>query len=282
MKVATQLEEAERVERLHDAGQITLTSDLRNTDAVSFLSSLSESSIDLFLTDPPFGMTELEDRRGEDSKNGSQSYTSHLAEHDNSTPEKVLAMLELLAPQMLRTLKPGSHFYMFCEVELLGEIKNILTKSGLIIQWPLLIWDKQRSTNPFRGYNYLSCYESIIYGYKPPEPGKDPRRLADSSSAILRYSAIHASKKIHVFEKPIELLADLIKRSTNYGDVVADPFAGSAATLIAALQTGRKALGSEINKDHWLKAQGRLLMEASEAKDKVKEKENGKGTAGKK
>jgi site-specific DNA-methyltransferase (adenine-specific) len=66
-------------------------------------------------------------------------------------------------------------------------------------------------------------------------------------------------RKIHPTQKPVKLLEKLIRIFTDEGDVVADPVAGSASSLIAANNLGRKAYGFEIDRkthkaaSEWLK-----------------------------
>ena len=55
-------------------------------------------------------------------------------------------------------------------------------------------------------------------------------------------------ERIHPTQKPIPLLKHLVELFTDVDDVVIDPFAGSASTLIAAASLGRKAFGFEISK----------------------------------
>lgn len=64
--------------------------------------------------------------------------------------------------------------------------------------------------------------------------------------------------KIHPTQKPVPLLKKLIQIFTDVGDVVIDPVAGSASTLMAAVQLGRSAYGFEIKKDFYLKAKAEL------------------------
>lgn len=60
--------------------------------------------------------------------------------------------------------------------------------------------------------------------------------------------------KIHPTQKPIGLLKRLIEIFTDPGEVVIDPVAGSASTLIAAMEMGRKAYGFEIKKNFYIQA----------------------------
>ena len=49
----------------------------------------------------------------------------------------------------------------------------------------------------------------------------------------------------HPTQKPVALIDRCIRASTNPGDIVLDPFAGTAATGVAALMNGRRFLGIE-------------------------------------
>lgn len=61
-------------------------------------------------------------------------------------------------------------------------------------------------------------------------------------------------EKIHPTQKPVKLLEKIIKIFTDPGEVVIDPVAGSGSSLVAAINTGRKAYGFEIKKDFFAAA----------------------------
>lgn len=63
-----------------------------------------------------------------------------------------------------------------------------------------------------------------------------------------------STPKLHPTQKPVNLIKKLIEIFTDEGDVVIDPCAGSGSTLIAAIESNRKAYGFEIKKDFHKKA----------------------------
>lgn len=69
--------------------------------------------------------------------------------------------------------------------------------------------------------------------------------------------------KIHPTQKPLALMERLIEIFTDPGDVVIDPCAGSAVTLLAAANTGRKSFGFEIKKDFFKEANEKILTRMS-------------------
>ena len=62
----------------------------------------------------------------------------------------------------------------------------------------------------------------------------------------------------HPYEKPLSLIARLIRNHTNPGDVVLDPFAGSGTTCVAAKILGRRFIGIERDAEYVRIARTRL------------------------
>ena len=64
----------------------------------------------------------------------------------------------------------------------------------------------------------------------------------------------------HPTQKPEKLLAKIILASTNVGDLILDPFAGSGTTAVAAKKLGRNFVAIESDEHYCLLAQKRLEM----------------------
>jgi DNA modification methylase len=62
----------------------------------------------------------------------------------------------------------------------------------------------------------------------------------------------------HPTEKPVSLLKQLIEVTTTKDELIVDPFAGVASTLVAAKETGRAFFGCEINEGYFAKGCDRL------------------------
>jgi len=63
----------------------------------------------------------------------------------------------------------------------------------------------------------------------------------------------------HPTQKPLELLKRIVLASTNKGDIVLDPFAGSSTTGIAAVSNGRKFIGVDLEKNYLELSRKRFL-----------------------
>ena len=63
--------------------------------------------------------------------------------------------------------------------------------------------------------------------------------------SILRFSNFRHGKSLHPTQKPLDLILWLVRTYSNRRHLVLDPFVGSGTTLVAAKQTGRRAIGVE-------------------------------------
>ena len=64
--------------------------------------------------------------------------------------------------------------------------------------------------------------------------------------------------RLHKQQAPIQLLLRIVLSSSNPGDVVLDPFAGSGTTLVVAEQLGRESIGIELDLQNVELIQNRL------------------------
>lgn len=188
---------------------------LSTLDAVDWLRSLPDQSIDLLITDPPYESLE---------KHRAIGTTTRLKMSKSSSNEWFTifpnSRFEELLEQIYRVLKKNSHFYLFCDQETMFVVKPIAEKIGFKF-WKPIIWDKCAIG---MGYHYRAKYEFILFF----EKGK--RKLKN-----LSIPDILSEKRIirgYPTEKPTTLIEVLIEQSSCEYEVVADPFFGSGATIL--------------------------------------------------
>jgi site-specific DNA-methyltransferase (adenine-specific) len=80
----------------------------------------------------------------------------------------------------------------------------------------------------------------------------------------LRHSPPNKTTRIHRTEKPVALIADLLRLAPE-GATVLDPFAGSGSTGEACLKTGRNFIGIELERHYADLATCRLVKAEAEA-----------------
>lgn len=205
---------------------------LDKLDAVDWLSSLDDSSVDLVITDPPYESLEKHRKKGTTTrlKVSKSSSNQWFSIFPNSRFEELLQ-------QVYRVLKKNSHFYLFCDQETMFIIKPIAEKIGFKF-WKPIVWDK---VSIGMGYHYRCRYEFILFF----EKGKKKLRNLGIPD-ILEHKRVHRG---YPTEKPVSLIEILVEQSSEKGDVVIDPFFGSGSTLIAASKLERKFKGNDISDD---------------------------------
>lgn len=76
--------------------------------------------------------------------------------------------------------------------------------------------------------------------------------------SILTFQKPHPSKSVHPTQKPVELLEWLINTYTNEGEIVLDNCMGSGSTGVACMNTNRKFIGIELEKEYFDIAEERI------------------------
>jgi site-specific DNA-methyltransferase (adenine-specific) len=199
-------------------------------DAVDWLREQPSSSIDLLITDPAYESLEKHRAIG----------TTTRLKHSKSSSNDWFTVFPNerfgeLFQEVHRVLRRDTHFYLFCDAETMFIAKPEAERAGFRF-WKPLVWDKRTIG---MGYHYRSRYEFILFF----EKGK--RRLNDLGIAdIITVPRIHRG---YPAEKPSAVSEVLIAQSSQEGDVVADPFMGSASVGIAALKLGRRFMGTDLN-----------------------------------
>ena len=79
----------------------------------------------------------------------------------------------------------------------------------------------------------------------------------------------------HPSQKPTALMIDIILYATSPGDTILDPFMGSGTTGVAALRTGRKFIGIELDPDYFKIAEERIRNAAGDYVATKRERDNG-------
>lgn len=182
-------------------------------DCFELLKQIPNKSIDLIITDPPYGMNFQSNHRKE----------KHLViEGDDKFPIEIMQ-------ELFRIAKKG--VYVFCRWDNLKELPK--PKS-------VLAWVKDNWSMGDLEHEHGRQWEAICF-YNMEEH-KFKKRIPDVIKAE------RTGNNLHPTEKPVKLIRELIK--ANECETILDPFAGSGSTLIASKQLGKKFIGIEIEEKY--------------------------------
>lgn len=152
----------------------------------------------------------------------------------------------------------------FCEFEQQFYLIELAKRYGLN-NYINLVFRKNFSAQVLKANMRIvgNCeYGLLLYREKLPKFNNNGKMIFN----CIDWTKDTDSEKIHPTQKPIELLKYLIEIFTDKGEVVIDPVAGSASTLIAAHELDRKAYGFEIKKPYF--------KDAIEAIERAKQKKS--------
>ena len=193
-------------------------------DSYEILKTFPDKSVDLIITDPPYGMEFQSNRRFE--------------KHDKIANDKEFSLW--IFDEFNRIAKRG--VYIFCRWDNLREVPP--PKS--VLAWVKNNWSMGDLLHE-HGRQWEAC---LFY---PQEEHEFITRIPD---------VIHANRtgnNLHPTEKPVELMKIII--DANVGEIVLDPFAGSGSTLVACKQLNRKYIGIELSQKYVDIANERLAQD---------------------
>ena len=195
---------------------------------------------DVLVTDPPYGIAW--DRP--DTKGAKNSWHNPGIKNDGDTAARDSAL------------------------ELWGPVKPGLVFGSLSAEWPagyrqVLVFQKpsQTASGMFGAFlPFRKDWEPIFLIGKdwPKSPSMRSSIVATREASAGGYSG-YATRTGHPHTKPLDVLTRLIE-ATPPG-VVADPFAGSGSTLLAARDLGRRAIGVELDEAYCETAAKRLAQQ---------------------
>lgn len=214
-------------------------------DALDVLPALPRQSVELLATDPPFGVSWQSNRRRE-------TFPLIAGDHSTDVARAVLA-------EALPVVRNRRHAYVFGPAELLDGCPVGATAE--------LVWDRMTKgsgdlASPWGPSHDRITFASVVHD------GKVARATSGGLSARLRRGSIIAARRAHgggadhPTRKPVALMRQLIESSSLPGEVVLDPCAGTGATGVAAVLSGRSAVLIELEEPYAQAAAGRLAEAA--------------------
>ena len=265
------------------------TMDLQNTDGLSYLKTIPDSSIDLILTDPPYiisrdsGMNTHYNTVKENEKNQvefvktEEEWNAYKNENnilDDENKEKYMKygtiygkkycvktdygewdsqftmdVLEEFISEYYKKLRTGGTFIIFFDIWKITPLKELMEKYKFK-QIRFIEWIKTNPQPLNSKVNYLTnCREIALLGIKFGKPTFN----SSYDGGVYRFPLQGGRNRFHPTQKSLALTEELIKKHSNEEDTVLDTFLGSGTTAIAAKNTNRKCKGCELSTEYYNK-----------------------------
>ena len=239
---------------------------LMKGDCLEMMKSIPDGSVDLVLTDPPYGTT--------------------ACKWDSVIP------FESMWEQLKRIIKPNGAIVLFGSEPFSSALRMSNIKQYKY-DW---VWDKKLPSGmQIAKYRPMQRHENIMvfcengtpnyYPIKTPQKERTGRIYSKSETSPIKYddgklktykdknpqSIIEFYKRdgesLHPTQKPVALLEYLIKTYSNEGEAVLDFTFGSGSTGVACVNTNRNFIGVELDENYFNIAEKRI-QDALDSKEK--------------
>ncbi len=238
----------------------------RNTiikgDCIEVMKDIPSRSVDLILTDMPYGMLNKSNPEAKWDKEVSlPSLWNHYKRIIKENGAILLFGQGLFAAKLIMSNPKWFRYDLVWDKDRKSNFLNCKKMPMRQHEQVLVFYDKPPTYNPqmvFAGrwkwnhsrgnqekeqtnncFGKIRAVETIISDYKYP-------------GTIVRFPKGHSRQDmLHPTAKPVNLLRWLIRTYSNEGDLVLDSFAGSGSTLIAAIEEKRDFIGIELSERYF-------------------------------
>lgn len=201
-----------------------------STQKENVLKLTNKQQIDMILTDPPYNV---------DYEGGTSDKLK--IENDNMSETEFYNFLLAAFRNMYESLKNGGSIYVFHSDTEGLNFRNAFNSVGFKLA-QCLIWVKNTFVMGRQDYQWQ--HEPCLYGWKE---GAGHYFTDDrTQSTILEYDKPQRNE-LHPTMKPVDMLCQLIKNSSEENQVILDLFGGSGSTLIACEQMNRTCYTMELD-----------------------------------
>lgn len=221
------------------------------------METLEDDSVDLILTDPPYGMTAPKwdsivcfDKMWESYNRimkkdgvilifGSQPFTTKLISSNIDNFKYCWYWIK----------NQGTNFFHAKRMPI-RKVEEVCVFGGK--KYNPQITDGHIPTQSARGSSNGKAYHGV--NKRDYEGGKTTRYPTN----ILDFPCVSNYQRIHSSEKPVDLLEYLIKTYSDEGDIVLDSFMGSGSTGVACKCLNRSFIGIEKEREYYELCENRL------------------------
>lgn len=224
-------------------------------DSLDLMAKIRPESIDCIWTDPPYFLS-----NGGATNIGGKRVNVNKGDWDRSrgVEEDHTFHLRWLSA-CWRVLRPAGTIWVTGTLHVYLSVGMAMRRLGFRILNDI-IWEKPNPPPNLGTRCFTHSTEVVLWATKAPKGSKHKHTFnyqqmkaengGKQMKSVWRFPAAGRDEKRlgrHPTQKPVALIDRCLRASTNPGDVVLDPFAGTGTTGVASLMNGRRFLGIELD-----------------------------------
>lgn len=225
-------------------------------DAYEYMRQMAAASVDLILTDPPYNLGRYS--TGNMKFSWRKDINNDVAEWDQEEFRPAA-----LVDEFIRILAPQGNIFAFTSYNLLGEWHRAFDPRFRTFQY--MVWHKTNPPPKVRRAGFLNSCELIVCMWNKGHTWNfsTQKAMHNFIETPLCMGKERLKDPFHPTQKPLRVLRHIIEIASNPGDLTFDPFMGVGSTGVAALEMGRRFLGTEIDDTYFRGAERRLSRSSS-------------------
>lgn len=236
---------------------------LYHGDAMDILAQLPEGSIDMIFADPPYNlsnggfsvhagrMVSVNKGDWDVSKGFQDDYLFHF-NWINACKRVLKPNGTLWVSGTYHSIYQCGHALQALDYHILNDISWYKPNASpnlscrfFTASHETLIWARKHKKG-----KHVFNYDLMKNGEWPEDKFKKPNTQMRSVWSLGTPRPDEKKFGKHPTQKPYDLLRRIVLASTDKGDIILDPFAGSSTTGLAAVQHGRKFIGIDLEKQY--------------------------------
>lgn len=212
--------------------------DLLQGDCLELMKDIPDESVDMILTDPPYGIAFQSGHR--------------TSRYERIKGDQNLDWLDDFVEEIFRVSKNNTAHYMFCSFHHIDVFKQAIQKRFKVKN--IITWVKSNTSMGDLKGDFASKTEFIIFFQKG-------RRLINGKrdSNVFEYNKTR--NELHPTQKPVDMTEYMLSKFSDEGNIILDPFMGSGTTGVACKNLNRNFIGIELD-DKYFEIAKRRISEA--------------------
>lgn len=212
-----------------------------NGDCLELIKNIKKNSIDLILTDPPYHISKKSNFHV-----GNKKFKAMV--NDFGYWDYVDNEYAILFKEFYRVLKKSGTLIFFWDIWKANYVKTWAT-DACFKQPRIGQWIKTNPTPINSKSNYLSNAIEFFFTFTKV---KTPTFNSSYDNGIYKHPLCHGKERLdHPTQKPLQLIRDLVKKHSNEGDIILDPFSGTGTLAEAAILESRNFICVEKDLNYW-------------------------------
>lgn len=227
--------------------------ELWHGDSLELMKNIPDESVNLIITDPPYGIN-------------FQSNGAKIKRYDVLNGDEKKFDIAPYWKEFERVICKNGAIYVYCRWDVAYEWQAVIKPNSQIIiprgrvgMGNLNIFSTDYEVVLFKAYGNHKINATTLK-IKNNSHAKNPPEFKVRIGSLWNDAVSNEAweRSCHPTQKTVSSVEKMIQVSSNIGDTILDPFAGSGTTLMACKNTNRRGIGIEVDEKYFTIAEKRI------------------------